>query len=1293
MGKYKSCILTPEAPNGEPSRLYERLLEKTSSRPLANYLYAAYVTSDVADKMDSAGVQRNNQQQHDAEKYLKFIDFDAYVAESANLNLEELKLGAIDSNGVRVSFPNAEDALTKADNFNNSHNALKAIVVQVGDNYNIIVAEKDSRTHTYGNFVKDKLQVWDIYKQAFNGIGVDITSMPQEVQGTFNAMNSTLAQQLKNLKTVDMGDMYKRDAMILFSLSPNSPHVQRVVNAFGSIEKAAEAIDDFNAGSRTLTDGQKTLLKRAILDAKNYQGLDIDALINQVKAASTNLKTLSPEENIKNTLVTLNKKYKININEVHRASRKIRTLSEATADAVVTLQRKIRELEKQKGSNAEGKQLETVLNRLMKELASKNYYLGINGFLGEASKYIVEIDNMLTNIPQTGTEMEKAFGTAKILHGINTIYTQYYNIISALANKGLAIDESLGQDAIDNIRDSATKLKEYLDAKKGMLDSLTETTMTNLLLSTIGQGTSDKNALINAVKLAVADSTKYTYFYSMGEAKNPIIASAGLIVRNAQDSRDKKLNDIAYRIRTATNKLYSAGHNSKFMYEDDGHIVSDINWELFENTKDKKAKALYASGLRGFDLKQALDSWEESVTEDRVVDNTNGRTERVPNAAFRKAIDFQQNWSQAQKDYYETMMQIKGEIGSLLPSYAQKQYLSPQIRRNFTDTILAGEVGKAVKNKLQNIYKVREDDENFASNGIIDGENYEITQGGYDNTPLRQIPIFYVNKLKEGGELMKDFSAGIQALASTAINYEAMNNIFDVVDFMNTFVSTQDLKAKQSKAEIVQNQEVRVYKTLWKHAVSSNTAALMEGFMEKHFYGQHYAPDTNKTLAKAVSSLIQYTSFKGLSTNFKGMVANRLMGEFQMFIEAGAGEFYNFTDFTWAHFKIYGNAGAGGDIMELCTNNMSHKATLMREEFDPLGENFSDKSHQRYYRSAFRQLISHDCSFIGYSAGEYLIHYINMYAVLHHTKVLLNGKKTNLYDAYEVSKKVDGNAKLQLKAGVTDLDGNAITEEFIHKIRKRIRKVNHDTHGAMNEEDKGLIHQYLWGRLIMNFRQWMVGFYERRFRTRHYDANTEDEREGYWYSLYKGLLNEDTKDVWGKGHHLTAMGLIAKDFLTFMLRASTHWEHLDEMQKYNIKRVKTEMLTFFLLLGASFALGDPDKHKKEFWRRFFIYQVKRALVDTEAGMPGLTILANATTMLNSPMAGIQTMNGFLYVFYGLYNGDLFTKIKSGDHKGENKYFRNVQKYVLPVFKDIEQMQKLSTDENVFKVFDATPSNH
>lgn len=1291
----KSCVLYPEA-NGKPSKLYKDLLEKNKlGRPLVNMVYASYIASNAADAMDNAGYQRNTQGEHNAADVMKFLDIYTMLNEMASLSSEELSWGITDNNGQRIDFTDGKQALEKADAFNDAHTGLIATVVQHGGIYNIIAAEKNSRTHTYGMGVKEKLKIWDVEKQAFAAVGIDIENMPQELKSTFTPTNIGLVQHLQNLQRVQMGNLYKKDALLLFNMDASSPQVQRLVGSFGSIDAAAEAVNNINHGIGSYTTGQKTLLVRAVAHCKQYQGIDLDALKAQVDQMSQQVISSSPEEAIKNTLHQLNKKYKIDINEIHRIGNKINTLSEAAADAAVTLQRQIRQLEQQIGNNAEGKRLEGVLNQLMAELANKRYYSGVLNFLSEAQSQISEIDNMLNNIPQTGTELEKAFETARILQNIKSLREQYYPLVSALADEHLTIDESINQSDVDNIRQSATQLKEFFDKKERVLDNLTESTMINLVSQIIGNTAPNGQAVINTVRMAAADSSIMDYLYSAGRASNPIIAAMGTIIRNAQDERDGMINSVSLRIRRATNKLYKSGSDSSFMYEDDGHIISDIDWGMYKAARSAHIKDLYKQGLKGFDLKQAIEDWEDANTEDRVVDNTNGRTERVPDWQYRKAFP---SLTQAQQEYYDEMMQLKGEIGSLLPAYAQKQYLPPQLRRNMLDALGQakdiGDVAKAVRNKFENLWKIREDDTNYNMNGIIDGDEYMITEGAFDNTPLRQIPIFFVNKVEQD-ELLKNFSTGIEALAGTAINYDAMNSVAQVVEFIGDFTKGQVARDKDPKADVIENKQIRIFKDLFKWGKNTNTAGLIDGYIAQHIYGQRLDPEqAGYKWAKLVTNIIAYTSFKGLSTNLKGAMSNYLVGEFQMLIEAGAGEFYGLKDYVWAHSKLFGGSGVGGEIAELLTNNVNHKAVLFREMFDPINENFSDKSHTKYYKSMFRQLVSHDCSFIGYTSGEYLIHYVNMYAILHNQKVLdTNGKRISLYDAFEKANKQDGNSELRLKAGVTQLDGSAVTPEFIESVRRKIRYANQTTHGSMNTEDKGLIHQKLWGRAVMNFRQWMVEHYSRRFRKRHFDASLGMDREGYWQSFYQYMFNEDTKDEWKEGSKINAVGMFMKDYLTFMFRAQSQWHNLDEMQRYNVKRVHTEMMMYFALLGLSFALGEPDKHKKEFWRRWWIYQVKRMLLDTEASMPHPKAISSGLTILQSPMAGVNTVNSLMYSFYGLTNGDINTNIKSGDHKGENKYWRNMLKYNFPFFKDWEQMQKMSEDESIFQVFKDTPSNY
>lgn len=148
-----------------------------------------------------------------------------------------------------------------------------------------------------------------------------------------------------------------------------------------------------------------------------------------------------------------------------------------------------------------------------------------------------------------------------------------------------------------------------------------------------------------------------------------------------------------------------------------------------------------------------------------------------------------------------------------------------------------------------------------------------------------------------------------------------------------------------------------------------------------------------------------------------------------------------------------------------------------------------------------RNLFSLDASGALYGIGEYLIHYTVMYAMLHHEKVMLNGKKISLYDAFEKSETLDGNNELKLKEGVhliekdsfgNDVEGRELTsldDDYLLDFRRKIRSVNQECAGAMNIEDRGVLSQRLVGRAVMQFRQWMVEHFSRRYRGLHYDGS------------------------------------------------------------------------------------------------------------------------------------------------------------------------------------------------------------
>ena len=58
-------------------------------------------------------------------------------------------------------------------------------------------------------------------------------------------------------------------------------------------------------------------------------------------------------------------------------------------------------------------------------------------------------------------------------------------------------------------------------------------------------------------------------------------------------------------------------------------------------------------------------------------------------------------------------------------------------------------------------------------------------------------------------------------------------------------------------------------------------------------------------------------------------------------------------------------------------------------------------------------------------------------------------------------------------------------------------------------------------------------------------------------------------------------------------------------------------------------------------------------------------LTEAESILGNLFPLLSTVRRTLYPLVGLANGDIFKEVTKGDHKGENRYMRNIKKYFIP----------------------------
>ena len=1388
--KGPSCTFIPDAPGtDQASKMYIDLNKFIKNRPLTNLLYAQYLLPGVADKMDSLGYRRNKQNQHGAKDVYKFFGGSALKSLS-DLASQARSEGFIDGSDNLVDY-SAEEAYNKAQEFNQRNKGRVANVVQHGDGFNIIIDDKNSRTQSREGDVNKALVEWNTLKAELTAKGIDTDALIAANPTIFNpGAVSDFIRNLSILRVTPNENLSVRDIQTILLLNPNLPIVKNLMGrGWGTVEEVAQRVYDINHDILSHPASLVNLVNNVLEQGKKTPLLNAQAIANSISTAASDFETNSDSYNIQKILKDLDEKYHIDSETYIKVGDKINSLSDAYAEAAVSLQRQIRVLERDAGKTKQSKDLRIIKEQLQKELKDKQYASGIVSFMNTAVKYLAQVETKLNSISATGTHLEYAHNIAEVTSQATNLRDAYYTVVDTIASKShLMNDFSMTDSEKTEMEMVAKSLKEAFDKQGKKIKELEREAITSLGKEFIGESNvlygKDLSDIIN---MAEADSSLSDYLYSIGRSSNTIISMAGAIVRDAQLERDKKLTEIAFRIGRATNALYKAGFDSSFMYDDHERIVSNILWDDYYKERSRARNDYIKFGLKGEELSEAMDEWEEDNTELVEVDKVNHRFERLP-----KFVDptnsFRDGWSKAQNEYYDTMMQLKAEIGTLLPDYAQHQYLAPQRRISTTHILKEAIQGKRSFNDVlkkvadrAKFWRLRTDDERYQKNGIyVDGEEATATVGDYDNTILREIPIFYIKKVDEG-DLSHDFSGALQSLASTALNYSAMNNIKNLIELMNDFVKADAPVERDEqgrpKTEFVKSSigaSIGVF--LRKHAQDNRTSTILDSFVLKHLYGVE-SKDEGK-LGHYTNLGIAYTSIKSLAVNVKGALTNKYMGVIQNFIRAAGGQYYNIGDFLKAHAILMGEQGdstlggiVGGIVgglpgaavgmaigtavgakgmtakaIDILTNNRNSKDTLISDFFDPSQDNRSELSGRTYHKTMFGKIFGAVNPMAMYSRGEYWIHMQNVYSILLHEKVFQydpttgKRKKISLYEALTKGESVNGISELKLVDNIFTMNGkrlNDLSDSYFDEIKRRIRYVNQQCHGSMNKEDKGVFHQMILGKLVLNFRQWMIEHYSSRYRQLHWDESIRDVNFSNFYNHTKvrlngkkvnlidaleivddgnngefhyeikqgaetllkqkltddvlnNMLREYSEDAgWRRGFYNDTY-VIIRDFIKeaqdYETSASLYWNSLSETQKADVRMTLSEIFMIAALFGATSWMGDPDKHKGEFFYRMWLYVVKRCLFDEVAAtLPGAVV--EGKTLVNNLIPSVNSMAGFIYLGYGLVNGDINDTIKSGRYKGWNKYGRNVLKYTIPFYGQIDQMLHLGEDSSIFQTFD------
>lgn len=611
----------------------------------------------------------------------------------------------------------------------------------------------------------------------------------------------------------------------------------------------------------------------------------------------------------------------------------------------------------------------------------------------------------------------------------------------------------------------------------------------------------------------------------------------------------------------------------------------------------------------------------------------------------KKYLEIQNN--PVLKEYYDFYIKLKETQNSKLPYKFRKNNELIGIRKDWVESLGEGNIKEIADKFYKNHIKLNQEEQN--------------AYGEQDKSGLlvNHVPIFYTGRVlnptlysKEYleeikgqyipiGDVSLDLSKNLALFSQMSNTYDAISDIVDNVEILKDVVAQADILQEDSLGNILKDKKTQRELTI--KGSASNIFAQLNDYVKSNIYGQ--GKELEKIFgvnSKIIDKILSYNAFSSLGFSLFTPASNLIMGNVVRRISAMGSTNYTNTNFNKAQ-KVYALENATDLINDSFKQIPTNKINLLRKLFQ------IDSG----YRSASgtKRVLENDYSRTLYHLGEHWVSSISMLSML---------DNQGLLDKIKVI-----NGRLVLPK---ELDNKSVINFILH-LKEEIKAKD----GSFRPEDRAAIERYVIGRVVFQFRKWIIPTVLDRFQVQLVDGKLQ--------SIYNYQSEQELKGYYISGGEFLWNTL--KDLRHAKFQVSTRWKELNDLDKKNLYKFGTET-TFFIssgLIAAILIAANEDDDKKLAYLAFITNRLH-----TELGfyIPGVG-LKDAYKILKSPVAATSTFGTmgdlFIQVFGVDYDIDEGINFKyndiyqSGKNKGEYKVVDKLERNI-PIINQISRLGNL-----------------
>ena len=255
-------------------------------------------------------------------------------------------------------------------------------------------------------------------------------------------------------------------------------------------------------------------------------------------------------------------------------------------------------------------------------------------------------------------------------------------------------------------------------------------------------------------------------------------------VKKSKEQARSRTIDVMKQLQAATIKLEKAGiKNTDWMFERDskgnlsGNYISEINQALFKEKVREMFKSLNEKygknpvGENAEKYKKERQAWFDANME-----IVNGK--KVPKMSIYGNKQYQR-LNAAQKEYYDTVMNIKSQLDSYLPEKYTTLTNAVKIRKDLLERVKSSD---GVRSGAKQIWKSIKDEFIRRTDDVDFGDRATVKD--FEGNEVQTLPIYFT-KLKEGesaNDLSTDIVSTLTAYAAMANDFDEMNKVIDVLE-------------------------------------------------------------------------------------------------------------------------------------------------------------------------------------------------------------------------------------------------------------------------------------------------------------------------------------------------------------------------------------------------------------------------------------------------------------------------------------------------------------------------------